>query len=261
MIILIAKLSLIIGLNIAVAIVWQKRTQAAWIGLLFALIAFSIHFLARIPLDRLLPLLFDPLVGRLVFWHGIWPSWIIQFLLFGLLREGVRWLTFRHVATSVQSWRDGVMFGIGYSSLATLLLLGEHIPTHLTSSDLPPPPLISLIATAGIVNDSLTWANTLLLTWQWGVVLMIFNVGTSLAVLTSVQRRQVWLLLTAVMLYVIYGAAPKMVLLHYADVQVGGLDPLWSLVFLFNLAYFIAVLPALWLIFRLRKPLDKSDFK
>lgn len=258
MIILIAKILLILVPHIAIAIVWQKRTHAAWSGLLFALVAFSIHFLVRIPLDRLLPLLFEPIVGRLVFWQGLWPSWIIQWLLFGLLREGVRWLTFRHVATSVQSWRDGVMFGIGYSSFATLILLGEHIPTHIPNSTPPPP---TLIGAAMMVNDSFKWTNTLQVAWQWGVILMTFNVATSLAVLFSVQRRQVWLLLTAVMLFVIYAAAPRVVLLYYADVQVGGLDPQGSLMLLFNLANVIAVLPPLWLIFRLRKPLDKSDFK
>lgn len=258
MIVLIAKLSLVIGLLIVTAIVWQKTNRATWSSFLFGLLAYGIHFLVRLPLEQLFPRLFDPLEGALFFWHGLWPSWIIQFFLFGLFREGVRWLTFRHIATSVQSWRDGVIFGIGYSTLATLMNLSENIASLFEDSPSAPIPFIER---ATVINDVFSWENTIAWICIQGITLMVFNAGTCLAVLFSVQRRQVWPLLTAVVFYVIRSSTTLVVFLYFDDVQVGGLDPQMSLTTLIVLAHVIAVLPPLWLIFRLRKPLYESEFR
>ena len=85
---------------------------------------------------------------------------------------------------------------------------------------------------------------------------MIFNVGTCLAVVFSVQRRAILPFLAAVVLYVVYSNAPA-VMIHssFVDMPLGLLPPSLSTTFLVQFWVFIFVLPCLLLIFLLRKPM------
>lgn len=263
---LIAKLTLIIGLHLAITVIWQKRTGAAWSVLIFALVAFVVHYLARIPLrEQIAPLLGlqagpahwgvpAEVWGLPVMVWGI-PTFLIpRYLFFGLFREAVRWLTFRYVATSVQSWRDGVLFGIGYTCFAMLLRLWTLLSEQTVEPGLVPP---SLIARIMILKDDFLWEQALSLTWQYGVSNMIFNVGTSLAVLFSVRRRQVWPLLIAALLHVLIPVAVWLSVIHVPSPQLEWPWRLWFFIAWRESAAFIAVLPALLLTFLLRRPLDR----
>lgn len=267
MIVLIAKLLFIIGLPIAAAFVWKKCTRAHWYSLFFGFGAFAVNYLVRIPLDLVLPPLLDliplgktpppplnPIVDYLVIWWGIWTYWILQVIISGLFREGTRWLLFRYVATTVRMWRDGVMFGIGYGCIAAMFVTGEYVSGLAANSDLLSNSLAKTVAT---LNDEFGWWETLLAAWRWGVVLTVFNVGTSLAVLFSVHRRDVRFLLTAVLVFVMFSTAPLAMLFHFPEIQLDGLDFSFVIIFMTELTRLLVTLPPLWLIFRLRKTMGQ----
>ena len=252
MITLIAKLFMVVGLHIAITIVWQKRTGAAWRALLFALVAFFIHFFARIPLAQQVAPYFDQLDGRMVL--GVYTPLIPQWLLFGLFREGIRWATFRFLATSVQSWRDGVMFGIGYSSIAFLLMLwGLLAPQTIDPGLVPASPIRRDL----LLDDLFVWEHAIFLAWHLVILVMILNVGTSLAVLYSVRRRQVWPLLVAVVIYALPNAAPWVAINNIPDAVMEQFMGRWSIIFWREFLLGVAALPAIGMLFLLRKPLDR----
>ena len=255
MIDLAAKLTLVVGLHVAIAVVWKYRTNAAWISLLFALVAFSIHYVVRIPLYRVVTQFLDPLSWDFVPLSIFWTPLIIWWVIFGIAREGVRWFTFRHVTTGIESWRDGVLFGIGYSSLSMLSTLGQYVPVHDVYDPLVPE--LSFIETINAINDNFLWLTMPFFLWKWLVIMMIFNVGTSVAVLFSVRRQNVWLLLAAVGLHILLTAAPW-VSIQFPSVQLGpgAFLSRWSFMIFREIIALIAVLPALWLIFGPRKALD-----
>ena len=259
MITFIAQLSLIIAVPAAVAVVWQRRTGAAWRTLLFALLAFAVYNIARRPVGDQVTPYFNLLADKEV-WGipsvvlGIPTLFIPQYFFFGLFREGVRWLTFRYAAKSVQCWRDGVLFGIGYTLLATVLMIWRLFSDQTGVPELDPP---FFVARAMMLKDDFNWTRAIFHAWQYGVVTMIFNVGTSLAVLYSVRRRQVWLLPAAALLHILTRAAFFVALHHVPPVQLLSPWRVYFPTFWGEFVAFIAVLPALWLIFYLRKPLDR----
>ncbi len=185
---------------------------------------------------------------------GIMTFWIPVWFIYGAISHGARWLSLRYMAKSVQSWRDGVMFGIGYSSGAFLLMLwGLLAPQTIDPGPVPASPIRRDL----FWDDFLVWEHAILLAWHLGILVMILNVGTSLAVLYSVRRRQVWTLLAAVIVYAMHWAAHWVAvgnIPHVIREQVFGL---WSIIYWRELVLFIAVLPALCMIFFLRKPLDR----
>lgn len=132
MLILSAKLLLILFLPLAAVLAWQWRTRAAWRCALFALGALAVNFAVQLPIDRNFSELFIVLVGDPAFGDGMRLYLLAHALAFGLVREGIRWLTFRYAATSVRSWNEGVLFGLGYSAFATLLTLGIYIHDDIT---------------------------------------------------------------------------------------------------------------------------------
>jgi len=241
MIFFLAILSLMFVLPVAATVVWQRRSRASWTILLFALAAFAVNYAVSIPLDRWLPeampfLDADPSISP-----RIWPAAFLVMIIYGLIREGVRWLTFRYAATNVRSWQAGVMFGLGYACLAVLV---ETTPLF---SDLG--------AAANQVPDSAAEAMpdvpfsvwlmpVVLVTLDRGVVLTIFNVSTALTVMFSVQRRNPWLFLVAVLVYAVCSVLPSIALLYFPATQAGGQDiPLHALAVSLPLTFLVTLLP------------------
>ena len=151
--------------------------------------AFAVNSAVRIPLGRWLPEAMSFLDVYPSIAHRLWPAWFLEALIYGLFREGIRWLMFRYAATNVRSLKEGVMFGLGYSCLAVLVedgpffsdLVGMADPVPDSSAEAMPPVPISV------------WLIPVVLaTLDRGVVLTIFNVGTALTVMFSVQRRNLW---------------------------------------------------------------------
>lgn len=259
MITFVAQLSSIIALPVVAAIVWQRRTGAAWKTLLFVLFAFAVYNIAKIPIREQVTPFFNLLAGQEI-WGIIPPAFsgvpmylIPQHLFYGLFRESVRWLTFRYVAKSVQFWQDGVLFGIGYTCLAAVLMIWGLFTAQTGVPELDRP---SYVARAMMLKDDYHWVRAMVEAWRYGVVAAIFNAGTSLAVLYSVQRRQVWFLLVAALLHVLSPIAHYVSLYHVPPVQLMFPWRTYFFAFWIEFVAVLAVLPALWLIIYLRKPLS-----
>ena len=263
MLILIAKLLVIIGLPVVTAIVWQRRTQASWACLPIAFGTVAIIFLVRIPLDAVL---LDLDYALAIFGHpdtsGILPRLIIlNGLTYGLLREGIRWLMLRPVATIVRSWEEGVLFGIVYSIAATLTVFGDRVAGQIE----PWGDLYAYFAIISAVNDFYSWGIVLVNAWYYGPPEMVFNVGTSLAVLLSIRRRQVWPLFIAVLFYTVFLVAPFVAAyiidsLNWIIVSLGwtGISYRWSGYVNHNLGLILSALLYLWFIIWIRKRMDKT---
>lgn len=260
--ILALKLSLLIALPIAAVVIWQRRTRAHWSILLFGLAAFGFDYLLQSHLDlstsritetlALYPSLSFLLVSS---WQGIYPPWILKTLILGLPRESIRWLLFRYAATKMRLWRDGVMFGITYSTTALLKIHQDHLSRQVTELDLYQNAFVEAMAA---LNEVYRWGHVLLHLWNWAVVLTLFNVCTSLLVLVSVQRRKIRYLLAAMGVYIVYANIPRVILQLTVGLQSAWLEPSWTTVVSLELARLPLTLLTVWLIFRMRKTFPAS---
>lgn len=262
MITLVAQLSSVVALPVVAVIVWQRRTGAAWKTLLSVLFAFAVYNTARIPIGEQVTPYFNHLAGREIWGiipfmiSGVPTYWIPQSLFYGLFRESVRWLTFRYVAKSVQFWQDGVLFGIGYSCLAAVLLIWGSSSAQTGVSEWDPS---SFVARAMMLKDDYNWIRAVVEAWRYGVTDVILNAGTSLAVLYSVRRRKVWFLLAAALLHILPPVARFVSISHVPPVKLLFPWRSYFIVLWFEFVGIVAVLPALWLIFHLRKPLSAKS--
>lgn len=240
MLILSAKLLLILFMPLAAVLAWKWRTRAAWRCALFALGALAVNFAVQLPIDRYFSELFIVLVGDPALGDGMRLYLLAHALAFGLVREGIRWLTFRYAATSVRSWNEGVLFGLGYSAFATLLTLGIYIHDDITVHVRMP-------------FLDLPWRYLPKRVWYEGPPLMIFNVATSLAVLASVRRRQVWPFAAAILLWIITMMGPQFAAQY---LPVFTLRELGAGVY--PALHLPEILAALWLILHLRKSMGRD---
>ena len=87
---LVAKLLVVICLPVTAAIVWKIRTRATWVCLVFAFGAIIIYEFALIPLVPVV----EPLAVRSVGnpFVKVWPYVVSLGIIYGFLREGIRWL-------------------------------------------------------------------------------------------------------------------------------------------------------------------------
>ena len=243
---LVAKLLVVICLPVTATIVWKIRTRATWVCLVFAFGAIIIYEFALIPLVSVV----EPLTVRSVGnpFVKVWPYVVSLGIIYGFLREGIRWLLMRFAVRTVWSWEEGVFFGICYSVLTILFTLGKRVDTTITVNELWHPSQI-----IPHLNDHYFWMKVLVGVWEWSIPLIAFNVGTSLAVLLSVRRRQTWPFLIAVLFVVVYAMPSALVwplkpVLEWAGVARG-----YSLGLGYNLLQFIAVLPPIWFTLYLRR--------
>lgn len=267
---LIVKLSLLIGLPVAVAIVWKKRSHAHWNSLFFGCGAFAIYYLVQIPLDRVASQLINILADIPILVRGVGGSlpFILQAFVWGTFREVIRWLIFRYAATGVRLWRDGVMFGIGYGSIAMLYQavsqmlngFGDESTYPAIDIDFFQDSLIEIMTALNSMFE-LSWFQVLYWTWRLGVVSMIFHIAMSLIVLFIVQRQDMRLLLLSIVLYFAYLTAPAVMISYarFADLRLFKIWQAQNVIINIELARFFAVLPFLWLIFRLRRHFPNSS--
>ena len=211
-------------------LLWRKRSGASWRGLLFALAAYAAYAVIRIPLEPVLDFIFDPALGGWFFWPAILPYWMLEWLVLFVFSSGIKWLTLHYLATDLRLWRDGVMLGLGSTIFIILHFLGEQI------LDQPQP---------------FTWFYVFNAIWEWGIVFTTLNVGTSLAIMYSVKRKQARLLVTSIILEVAYPTANRVVLLYLTDVHLWNLNRTESLFLLAKLSTVLAIIPVLVLIYSL----------
>ncbi|MDE0076158.1 MAG: hypothetical protein OXO50_01490 [Caldilineaceae bacterium] len=215
----VAILSLVIVLPLAAAIVWQRHSRALWGSLFFGFGAYAVVGLLRIPVREALYLqpvaeILNRLPITLVM--GVPHLWVLLNVIHALLREGVRWLILFFPARSVRTWREGVLFGLGYSWLAALQSLGRYIAKRSEEIELY---RYTFVETVEIMNSQLQPELATVVTLDWGVAQTFFNVGTCLVVMLSVRQRNVWLLLAAIMWYVVYARLGSMVLFNLPEME------------------------------------------
>ena len=270
MLILAAKFLVIVGLPIAAALIWQRHTRAAWSCVFFAFAAFVFNYVATwtpgytlsgyTPLSRSVISLVSPSLADSIWAQYLgWPSLMVNGLFYGLISVGVRWLLLRFLAVTVRSWEEGILFGLGYSVAIILARHGREVLRQYRIKNIVAPPHTSddMIV---ILNDAYQWDSTLFAVSHWMITTVPFAVGISLAVLFSVRRRQIWLFLAAILLYImgtaVQGKAQEAVrevrtIIYPVLVWVGIPGP-WLSPAALLLMFCLASLPALWLTFRLR---------
>lgn len=256
---LLLKFSILFGLPIATAIVWRKRTQAQVRTLLFAFVLFAISFVAHLLFDRTVSRLlehdamFPVIIFFVLLWDVLYAPWIIHSVIFGLVREGSRWLIFRYAPTKIASWHDGVLFGIAYSFFALIIMVGEHFYYH--TPDLSQYPFFEKMTH---VNRFFSWWSTFYFSWQLVFNLLVLNVCTSLAVIASVRKRRILYLPLAILVYVVYANAPNIVsqVLLNMQVETVYIDSLWLRFAVEELWRLPLAFLTLILIFRLRKTIS-----
>ncbi len=259
MFLLLLKFSILFGLPIATAIVWRKRTQAQVRTLLFAFILFAISFVADLlfdrPVSRLLQheAMFPVTIFFLLLGDLLYAPWIIHSVIFGLIREGSRWLIFRYAPTKIVSWHDGVLFGLAYSFFALTIMVGEYF--YYGTPDLSQYPFFEKITH---LNWFFSWWSVFYFSWQLVFNLLVLNVCTSLAVIASVRKRKILYLPLAILVYVVYAYAPTMVSQVLDDMQVYPfyIDSPWLRFAVEELWRLPLALLTLVLIFRLRKTMS-----
>ncbi|MCZ0940900.1 MAG: hypothetical protein OXJ55_19825 [Caldilineaceae bacterium] len=250
----VAILSLAVVIPVAAAIIWQRVSRALWGSLFFGFGAYAVIGLLRIPLDQALS---TPSIMELFSFP--WPpglvmkfpiGFILYALIYALFREGIRWLILFFPATSVRTWKEGVMFGLGYSWLAALQNLGKYVSEFSRETELN---LASFVEAVEIVSG-LGPELTLLFALDWSVAETVFNVGTCLVVMFSVRRRNVWLLLAAVLWNVSYSELSRIVAFSIPGLERGH-SYFESLLIIFSPSltkFLVALLPFL-LFFGLRR--------
>ena len=215
----VAILSLVIVIPVAAAIIWQRHSRALWSSLFFGFGAYAVIGLLRIPLNQVIVIpsireLFNFSPPGLVMMVPL--AWILYALIYALFREGIRWLILFFPATSVRTWKEGVMFGLGYSWLVALQNLGRYVSEYSEEIELYQ---YSFVETIELVNGGLGPELALLTALNRGVAETVFNVGTCLVVMFSVRRRNVWVLLAAVLWNVSYSELPRMVLFNIPELE------------------------------------------
>ena len=215
-----AKLLAMICLPITIAFLWKRATRTAWICLYAALGAATINAIARIPLGQFVTnssyLMQDALKGYIITFE-----FALVWLIYALVRESIRWLVLRYPGATIKTWREGVLFGLSYSAIATIfsipkLLYQPIIQTAydfdaISTTEVTPHYriFISLAQTtpfpqvADTLNDRIPWVLALVIALKYSLIPIIFNVGTSLAVLYSVRHKKAWPFAAALFCYIV----------------------------------------------------------
>lgn len=251
---LVVELALVIGLPVAAATVWRRRSRARWSSLAFGAITFVLAQLVRFPLLQGLSLLLGPTARS---WDPALLTSINSALLVltsGLFEEGARWFMIGRFAKNIRTWREGVMFGIGHGGIEALLFVGGSVisalvlslsaPTVLAQLGELPPGQAAAVQSQLDAISALRWWEPLLGAWE-RIPALVFHVGASLLVLLGLLRRDRRLLLAAMILHIGFNAI-AVVMLQFTGIL------------LTELALTLAALLPLWLIFRLRKPINQT---
>lgn len=255
LVMLVVELVFVLALPVAVAFWWRGRTGALWSSLGFGALTFVAAQLVRLPLLQVVALLVNPTART---WDPsvlLWVNLTLLVITSGLFEEGARWLVLRRLAKNVRSWQEGVMYGIGHGGIEAILITGGGVigglvmfataPTLLAQLEQLPPDQAAAVQAQLDALANLRWWEPLLGGWE-RVAAMIFHTGASLLVLLGVLRRDLRLLGAAMLLHMAFNAA-AVVMIQFTNVL--ATEAVITLVALFPL----------WLIFRLRQPIEQAS--
>lgn len=291
MLILIAKLLATISLPMLATVLWKIRSRAAWACVIAALAAIVIYSLVRIPLS-------DYVINTPLFLPDGFPfppritvQSVAIALVYGTARESIQWLIMRVNAAKLKTWQDGVLFGFSYAAAAVVPELTKYAERRLilaavglkTTPSVGNQTRFEVIASLGdlpleMVIDhlgrALPWAAVFYFFFEWSLVPIILNVGTSLAVLYSVRQRKAWPFVAAILCYMILTIADTSVsftyrsfvelvrsseILSYIFSFIGARGSQIALPFIFLVPTILAILPSLALALYMRKALIRTQ--
>jgi len=164
---------------VVASIVWKKRAKVGWGCFVWGIGMGALHWLMLLAFEWA-----DILGNSFGRWLLDWVSfvvfgtpvlWIMNTFVFMLLSEAVLWLVLFFVRSVVSGWREGVMFGLGYSVMEAVGWLQSNIGS---GSELPPDVVAQLAKWELICNylgSSVTY--------------VVVGVGVILVLLRSVQLR------------------------------------------------------------------------
>lgn len=248
---LIVKLLVIIFLPVSTVIIWQRWTRTTWVCLAIAFCAVSITALVRTPMDPVRDAYVIFYENNPLNLRAMWPYIVFVGIIYGVLKEGIRWLLIRFAVRTVWSWKEGVFFGICYSVLAIPLVLGMEIYNDL---DLTAYRLWHPSQIIPHLNNDWLWRRLLHMAWDWSITLIVLDVGTSLAVLLSVRTRQLWPFLIAALSFPVVVTIP----LYFAEylrpvLEWAGAHPSLSINPAYYMMRFLVVMPLLWFTLHIRR--------
>lgn len=218
MLTLVAKLLAATSLPVLATVLWKIRSRAAWACAVAALAAIVIYSLVRIPLWEYV--IHTPLIlpDGYQFPPRITVQSVAIAFIYGTVRESIQWLIMRFRAAKLITWQDGVLFGFTYAAAAVVPKLIGYFETPLIRAAVglgTTPPVgnqtrfemiaslreLPLEMVIDQIEHELPWDAVFLLFFQWSVVSIVLNVGTSLAVLYSVRERKAWPFGAAILCY------------------------------------------------------------
>ena len=214
MLILAAELLGAILLPAALTIFWKRRSQASWTCVFAALATFAVSYFtypyfSRYILQKIIP---TPQLPLLTITH------IEYAFAYGILKYCIWWVVMRFKITKLNTWQNATLFGLTYSTAAAALMLlrtterliqdaAYYFKTNPTTE--PTPTLQILAALAEIPSDQLAEyiiryglrSHTFYLFLDAGVVNVILNVSTALAIFYSIRHKRVWAFGAAILCY------------------------------------------------------------
>lgn len=183
-----AKIALLISVPVGVPLFWKRRSGAAWTCLIAALIAYAIYLLIWRPMDAVFPNAVRSLVDSTILRRSLWSYEIVMASIYILIGEGMRYLFLRYAATSLRTWHDGVLFGLGWGGISALDLLRAEFFHNVSDMGLSQ---YSLAGQMRILNGHYLygWLAIIYRTvWKYGLAALPYQVATALAVLYTVRR-------------------------------------------------------------------------
>lgn len=242
MLTLLYKFLSVTALPLLFVIVWKKFSRAGWACVFAALAAVVISNTAM------------EITHNILADVAFWQIPLLSMTVYGLIREGTRWLVMRATPPFKNFWHDGVLFGLVYNFGAILASLAIEIagPFFRTGS---PESLLRIAVMEPWLNDRFRWIRIEFLAREQGLFNPVFNVATCLLVLYSVRQRKLWPFLLSIPLYILVSFTMDIVFAGYGFLVLHGIHMDYSISFMdaYYAMNFLTALPSLWIIFRFWK--------
>jgi uncharacterized membrane protein YhfC len=213
---LVVQLITVLAGPILLALWIRRRYGASWSSLGWGALTFPLSQMVRLPLLAGAAALLNPVASG---WDAetlFWFNFIILTLTSGLFEEGARYIVLRWLGRSVRTWRDGVMYGAGHGGIEAILIVGATAVSNLVLlatadiilaqlQQMPAEQAAAVRAQIGVIR-ALTWLPIALSIWERALAI-ILHIGLSLLVLLGVIRRDLRLLLGAMLIHAAFNGA------------------------------------------------------
>lgn len=194
------SLAIQVGYPLTVTLIFRRRTGTRWQSFTYGALIFAIFQLfSWLPLSVYLDALMSP---RFASGWGAFLWLMTLALVASLIEEMGRWCGYRYLfprGSLKLTWRNGIMYGLGHSSMETMLLIAGltfiHFLAYLTLNRLGPESFAHPVETSlALMTQLETIANT---TWDQPLIVAVerilalpHQVAWSLLVMESIVYHQ-----------------------------------------------------------------------